>query len=244
MSSCRWRMSRALVTSRNAGDGPGDAGLDLLHRRSAQAGNRVRRQGELDVGRDAAPSADDPVLHDRFFGQAPVVSLLRVVGAVLAPGDLHTGLDADKLHLSKPDVKVFPRNKLHASFNRVARLELSVDLAVCSDRPSERRNSIEACQPSFSVRRQSGTPSTSLQGSRQHQCFRKAGHRVRCTTPHSYGQDLAAISVASVMLRPSATKPGTSGLVARNPSSPKGSICNRMETSFQGTLLRHHAVHS
>ncbi len=41
-----------------------------------------------------------------------------------------------------------------------------------------------------------------------------------------------AISAASVTLRPSATRPGTSGLVARKPPSSNGSIWSRIADSF------------
>jgi hypothetical protein len=41
-----------------------------------------------------------------------------------------------------------------------------------------------------------------------------------------------AISAASTMLRPSATSPGTSGLVATYPPSSNGSTCSRIVTSF------------
>src|SRR4029078_4363190 len=41
-----------------------------------------------------------------------------------------------------------------------------------------------------------------------------------------------AISASSTRLRPSTTSPGTSGLVATNPPSSKGSTCNRIAASL------------
>ena len=51
---------------------------------------------------------------------------LRVVNAVLASGRLYTGLDADQLHLSEANVKVFPREKLHPGFQFIAGVDCAV----------------------------------------------------------------------------------------------------------------------